>query len=194
MSVSLRGVRMICAAGLALAALAGVSATVGCQSGPGVTKAPAQPTFSNVKEVAAKLVTDCLGGGRSWRDDFARGNTRLPVVAVLGITNKSDVVIERELIVNPVLRELVNSGNVQVLSEDDVRQKTRVALNDDEFRDPAYLKNLKAQAGADYLLTGSIVSMRVGAEAGYQFTLKLVNTETALEEWIGLEDLEYKAR
>lgn len=192
MSVSLRGVRMICASGLALAALAGVSATMGCQSGPGVTKAPAQPTFSNVKEVAAKLVTDCLG--RPWRDDFAKGNTRLPVVAVLGITNKSDVVIERELIVNPVLRELVNSRKVQVLSEDDVRQKTRVALNDDEFRDPAYLKNLKAQAGADYLLTGSIVSMRVGAEAGYQFTLKLVNTETALEEWIGLEDLEYKAR
>ncbi len=174
----------------ALAMLAAITAVLAaCQSHP-----PASPTtrpeFSDVRRVAQAMVADGLS--RPWLDEFGRREPRRkPIVVVAPIRNKSDMILDDEVLTETVLREFLNSGRVDVLNaDDDIIHRLRQSKADTEFTDPAFIKALKTEANADFILTGSLVSMRDGPRAAaYQFSMTLVDTLTNQRVWIGLEDV-----
>lgn len=183
---AMRGVAAILIGALGVVA---IGAAGGCASHPSPSPTT-RPDFSDVRRVAQGMVEDGLS--RPWLDQFGRRETsRKPIVVVAPIRNKSDMILDDEVLTETVLREFLNSGRVDVLNaDDDIVRRLRKSKADTEFTDPAFIKSLKTEANADFILTGSLVSMRDGPRsAGYQFSLTLVDTLTNQRVWIGIEDV-----
>ena len=142
----------------------------------------------DAQTTAQAMIRECLNS--PWYSEWRAQTGKKPVVIVGRIVNKSHEHINTETIVNELERALINSGQVRFVASDAVRAQLRAerkAMRD--WSNPATIKRLRNELGADFMLVGSINTI-IDKEGGeevkyYQVDLKLINLETNEIVWIG---------
>ncbi len=139
--------------------------------------------------VAEEMIRDCLT--RPWLEDFkARNMGRKPVIRFHAIKNRSSDRIDTKFFSKQVERELLNSGQVEILAAmdemDDVfnEQELEASKGGDAAGD--YSEELDA----DYILTGWVVTQNETDGYGrtvkaYLVTMELIETKTTRKVWMG---------
>lgn len=112
-----------------------------------------------------------------------------PIVMVDRIQNHTDQHLDTVSITDSIRTRLIRSGQFRF-----VDKSTRDALNEEleyqEFSgrvDPAKAMAYGKQTGAEYMMTGAIVSYSTSSSKrrreAYKFTLNLINLQTGIIEW-----------
>ena len=138
--------------------------------------------------VSEAMVADCLSA--PWVNKHAMNNGKSPVIIVGSIKNKTTEHIATAIFLKDLERACVNSGIVNVVASADERKDLRDERLDQLVNaDPATIKRMGREMGADYMLIGSINTQ---GDAGgnkevifFSTDLELVNIETGLKAWIG---------
>lgn len=149
--------------------------------------------MNDAEATARQLIDDCLGrqiNGVSWVDKFTREKGRAPIIYVGKVKNRTDDPdLQTEQFTNLIEKELLNSGRVTVMSEREDRDELREERMDDQYRDPQYAKNNKAELGSDYVLRGEVLYFRQIARSGagervdYRVDMELTSIETGQKVW-----------
>ena len=142
----------------------------------------------DAQTTAQAMIKECLEA--PWYAEWRAQTGKKPVVIVGNVVNKSHEHINTETIINELERALINSGQIRFVANDAVRAQLRAerrAMRD--WSNPATIKKLRNELGADFMLVGSINTI-IDKEGGrevkyYQVDLKLINLETNEIVWIG---------
>lgn len=138
--------------------------------------------------VAEAMVEDCLN--RPWISEFTTRTGKNPDVIVGRILNRSSEHISTETFTKDLERALINSGRANFVASSEERLAVREErLDQDVHSSPETRKAPGMEAGADYMLIGSINSI-IDREGGdrvvyYQVNLELVNMLNNRKVWIG---------
>lgn len=138
--------------------------------------------------VAEAMVQDCLS--HAWITQFTVRTGKKPDVIVGQIRNRSSEHISTGTFTKDLERALVNSGRANFVASAEERLGVREErLDQDIHASPDTRKTPGMEAGADYMLIGSINSIvdREGKERViyYQVDLELVDMSTNRKVWIG---------
>lgn len=139
--------------------------------------------------VSEEMINDALS--RPWLRKFMREhNSKMPVVIVGSVRNRSHEHINVQTFVKDLERALINSGEVDFVAGGEERGELR-----DERKDQASHSSeetAKAEGeeiGADYMLQGTINSIMDKVEGKevvfYQVNMELIEIETHKKAWIG---------
>ena len=142
----------------------------------------------DAQQTSKAMIGECLDS--PWYSEWRSQTGKKPVVIVGNVFNKSHEHINTETIVNEMERALVNSGQVRFVANDQWRSRLRAERRSmRDWSNPATVKKLRNELGADFMLVGTINSIidREGGRAVkfYQVDLKLINLETNEIVWIG---------
>lgn len=174
----------------------------GCASGPKVTRTEVGETIdlsgrwndSDSRMVAETLIKDCLN--RPWLPRFAEGHEgKQPTVIVGRIVNQSHEHINTQVFVKDLEKALIDSGRVQFVASTDERVGLRLEKMDQQrgFTRPDTVSPLNREIGADFMLTGSVNSVKDEIKGEYvilyQVNLELIDLESNLKAWIGQEKI-----
>lgn len=138
--------------------------------------------------VAEEMVKDALN--RPWLGEFKGEKKRSAVIIVGTVRNRSSEHIASTAFIKNLERELINSGRVEFVANNEERSEVRDERTDQqEFSSPESLKKFQMETGADFMLRGDITSI-IDQDGGsrvkfYQVNLELVNIETNKKVWIG---------
>lgn len=137
--------------------------------------------------VAEQMISSVTS--RPWLSEFVSANGKKPTVIVGTIRNLSSEHIQTDIFVKDIERELVNSGKVTFVASKQEREEVREERLDQQVQaTEETAKKLAAEAGADFMLKGSIkdqVDRVDGTETKfYQVDMELVNVETNEKVWI----------
>lgn len=138
--------------------------------------------------VSAEMINDSLS--RPWVSEFRSLQGKPPVVIVASVRNRSSEHINTETFVKDLERELINSGKVKFVASKEQRSEVRDEKNDQaNFSDPATIKAMGKEKGADFMLQGQINTImdEAGKQAVkyYQVELEMINILTSEKVWIG---------
>jgi len=149
---------------------------------------------SDASKVSQEMITDCLN--RPWLPRFEAKNERAPIVIVGSVANKSHEHINADVFTKNLERELINSGKVKFVASRDERlsvRDERMEQNQAGFTDPETIKKIGKELGADFMLIGSINSVKDEVKGQYvilyQTNLELIDLLTNEKVWIGQEPL-----
>ena len=142
--------------------------------------------------VAQEMIRDCLNSG--W---YAKAASRLgkePTVIVGDIANETMEHINTGAFVEEMQRALINSGKVAFVANADERGQIRQErLEQDEFASEETRKAFGREAGADYMLSGTLNSIvdsqSKEAVVFYQVNMKLIDIETNQIVWNGQKQI-----
>ena len=144
--------------------------------------------------VSEEMILDCLQ--RPWLDRFmARDPGKLPEVIVGTVKDRSYEHINTQVFIKDLERALINSGRVQFVASKDERPELREEKADQQygFTSPETQKSMYKEVGADYMLQGSINSIKDEIKGKYvmlyQVNLELIDLETHLKAWIGQKEI-----
>jgi hypothetical protein len=137
--------------------------------------------------VAEQMVSSLTS--RPWIGNYVAANSKNPTVIVGTIRNLSSEHIQTDIFVKDIERELVNSGKVTFVASKEERGEVREErLDQQTSATEETAKKLAAEAGADYMLKGSIkdqVDQVDGTETKfYQVDMELIDLETNAKVWI----------
>lgn len=139
--------------------------------------------------VANEMIEDAVSG--RWVDNFLKDHGREPVVIVGQILNRSHEHIDAQVFIKDLERALINSGKVKFVASSSERVDVRDErlAQQEGFTNPATIKAIGMETGADFMLIGSINSVK-DAESGryvimYQSNLELIDLTTNEKRWIG---------
>lgn len=138
--------------------------------------------------VAESMVQDCLS--HPWLSSFTLRTGKKPDVIVGRILNRSGEHISTETFTKDLERALINSGRASFVASAEERQSVREErLDQDLHAAPETRKAPGQEAGADYMLIGSVNSI-VDREKGekvvyYQISLELIDMTDNRKVWIG---------
>lgn len=147
----------------------------------------------DAKLVFDEMLKDCLA--RPWLPTFVGAKSRNPVVIVGHISNRTDEHINSQVFVKSLERELLNSGKVAFVADTNDREDLRSEREDQKqgFTDPASMAALGKELGADYMLMGSINTikdeLKNKAVNYYQANLELIDVSTNVKVWIGQKEI-----
>ena len=139
---------------------------------------------------AKTIIEDGLS--RLWIDSFREQNGRRPVIIVSDFRNRTDEHINIQVFVKDLERAFLNSGKVNIVASRDERKdlrEERVAQNTEGFTDPATIAAMGREKGADFMMIGSINTIK--DETGgryvivYQVNTELIDLKTNEKVWIG---------
>ncbi|MBW1860518.1 MAG: penicillin-binding protein activator LpoB [Deltaproteobacteria bacterium] len=140
--------------------------------------------------VAEEMIQDCLS--RPWLKQFkADYSHKNPVVIVGTVLNRSHEHINTQVFVKNLERALINSGQVDFVASKEERKELREEKADQlkGFTDEATAKSISEETGADFMLKGSINSIKDEIKGKYvilyQANLELIHLETNKKAWIG---------
>jgi len=138
--------------------------------------------------LVAEQMVDALTS-RPWLKSFTAETGKKPTVIVGTVRNLTSEHIQTDIFVKDIERELVNSGKVTFVASKEERDEVRSERVDQQSNaSEETAKRLAAEAGADFMLRGSIKDLvdRVdGTETKfYQVDLELVNVETNVKAWM----------
>lgn len=138
--------------------------------------------------VADTMVQDCLN--HPWITQFSTRTGKQPDVIVGQIRNRSSEHISTETFTKDLERSLINSGRANFVASAEERQGIRSErLDQDLHASPESRKAPGMEAGADYMLTGTINSIidQEGREkvVYYQVNLELIDMGNNRKVWIG---------
>lgn len=146
---------------------------------------------TDLQTIAASLVDDLLGFPPVV--ELTKGNR--PIVFVDKVRNKTTEHIDTESITDSVQAKLLRSGKFRFVDMTAVRAVT------DQFdfqRESGLIDATKAaafgkQTGAKFMLYGNLASIvkrnSSTKDVYYKFTLKLLDLETGLLEWVGEKEI-----
>jgi len=142
---------------------------------------------TDANQVAQAMIQDCLS--RPWAPRFKAEKGKEPGVRLWEIKNRSSEHINSKFFTKQVEMELINSGNVKVVSSLEEAQDNR-----DERADQARNasdKTVKAQqqeTGSDFVMNGWIVTENDAVEGqegrAYVVTMELSNSESNEKVWM----------
>ncbi|MDZ4243387.1 MAG: penicillin-binding protein activator LpoB, partial [Candidatus Omnitrophota bacterium] len=143
--------------------------------------------------VAKEMIDDSLS--RSWVAVFQTENKRPPVVIVGSVVNKSHEHINSDVFTKDLERSLLNSGRVKFVASRQERTDVREERVDQQgaFTNSATRRKMAMETGADYMLIGSINSIKDETRGRYvimyQVNLEMVDLATNEKVWIGQKDI-----
>jgi len=139
--------------------------------------------------VSQEMIRDCLNDPWITRH-MTSSKGKIPYVIVGGMRNKSTEHIAVMTFVKDIERAFIRSGQVNVVASAVEREELRSEKDDQRvFADPATIKKMGKELGADYMMTGEINTI-LDQEGGdkvifYQIDLTLTNIETNVKIWMG---------
>ena len=142
--------------------------------------------------VSEEMIRDSLSGG--WIDRHGRTSKQAPTVIIGNIRNLSQEHINTNTFVNDLERAFVNSGRVDVVASKSERGDIRDERADMDLNaSEASRKEMGKEAGADYMLMGSINTIIDAADSEqihfYQVDLTLVSLADNRKVWTGQKKL-----
>lgn len=150
----------------------------------------------DAKLVAEEMVKDSLS--RPWLGHFTDNSSRVPVVIVGFVSNKSHEHIDSQIFTNFLEKELLNSGKVVFVASQDERKALRDERADQQkgFTDQEFMAKIGREKGADFMLLGSIHSIKDEVKGkyviSYQVNLELISLTTNEKVWIGQKNIKKK--
>lgn len=149
---------------------------------------------TDARMVSSQMIKDCLEG--NWINEFNKTNGRNPVVIVGSVDNKSSEHIEAAVFVKSLEAELINSGKVTFVASKTERPEVRderVDQNKGGWTDPATIKAIGKETGADFMLRGSIYTVTDDTKGKYailyQVNLELIDMTTNQVKWMDQTEL-----
>jgi uncharacterized protein (TIGR02722 family) len=143
--------------------------------------------------VSETMIADCLD--RTWLEVHRdAGAGRAPTIIVGRVRNRSHEHINVQTFIKDLERAMINSGQVQFAASAEERTGIRderidMAANASEET----MKGPGREIGADYMLIGSIQSIRdeIPGKAlmYYQVNLELIDLESNRKVWIGQKEI-----
>jgi penicillin-binding protein activator len=138
--------------------------------------------------VAETMIRDSLN--HNWLPQFTSRAGRQPDIIVAQVRNRSSEHINTETFIKDLERSLINSGRANFVASAEERLAVRQERQDQESHAaPETRKTPGMEAGADFMLTGSINSIvdQEGKEkvVYYQVNLELVDMTNNRKVWIG---------
>lgn len=139
------------------------------------------------RDVSQQMIMSMLSS--AWLPNFRSEEDRAPRIILGKITNLSDEHIETDIFMKDIERELTNSGKVKFVSSKGERKGIREERQDQQsYASDETVKSLANEAAADFMLIGSIKSLRDAIDnqqvITYQVDLELVNIETNEKVWL----------
>lgn len=169
-----------------------------CASGPEVKRKEVDETIdlsgrwndTDSRLVAEEMIEDCLG--RPWMARFSQKHGgKVPVVIVGTVRNRSHEHINTQIFTKNLERELINSGLIDFVASKSERKELREEKKDQAsgYTSTKTAKSLTEELGADFMLQGSINSIKDSIKGKYvilyQVNLELIEIETNRKAWIG---------
>ena len=143
--------------------------------------------------VSEEMMTDCLK--RLWVNEFNEKYKRTPVVIVGTINNRSHEHIDAQIFTKDLEKNLLNSRQVKFVASPQERVQVRDERQEQQrgWTDPETIKKIGKETGADFMLIGSINSVKDEIKSRYvilyEVNLELVDLETNQKVWIGQKDI-----
>lgn len=144
--------------------------------------------------VAEEMILDCLE--RPWLQRYeAYHSGKVPAVIVGTVKNRSHEHINTQVFIKDLERALINSGRVAFVASKDERVELREEKADQQygFTSPETQKSISREVGADYMLQGSINTIKDEIKGKYvilyQVNLELIELESNLKAWIGQKEI-----
>lgn len=142
--------------------------------------------------VAEEMIQDCLS--RPWVNEFNIKTGKTPYVIVGTVMNRSSEHIDSRLFTSDLERSLTNSGKVKFVAAKKEREEVREERADQSINaSKETVKPFKQETGADFMLQGSINSVKDEIKGKYvmlyQVNLELVNMATNEKVWIGQKEI-----
>lgn len=147
----------------------------------------------DAKLVSEEMIKDCVEN--PWWLNFVKDKGRNPVVIVGSVENRSHEHINSLVFVKFIERDLLNSGKIIFVASPVERDEIRDEREDQQkgLTDPATIAQMGRERGADYMLIGSIDSVKDEVKGKYailyQVNLELVNLTTNEKTWIGQKQI-----
>ncbi len=143
---------------------------------------------------AKYMIADCLA--KPWLTDFMKNNGRDPAVIVGHVNNRTTEHINADVITSSLERELLNSGKVVFVASPQEREQMRAERGDQQekgFTDPETTARMGRERGADYMLIGSMNSVKDELKGQsvvlYQVNIELIDLATNTKVWMGQKDI-----
>ncbi len=139
------------------------------------------------RDVSAQMIMSMLSS--NWLSNFRAEEDRTPRIILGKIENLSSEHIETGIFMKDIEREITNSGKAKFVSSKNERGDIREERHDQQgYASDETVKSLANETAADFMLMGSIKSLRdaiSGEEViTYQVDLELVNIETNEKVWM----------
>lgn len=167
-----------------------------CSSTPKVTRVAEDEVIdlsgnwndTDSRLVAEEMVQDSVK--RPWLDNFVKTKQSKPRIVVGTILNKSDEHINTETFTKDLEIALLNTGKASFVASKDQKDELRKEkLDQADFADPATVKKMGKELGADFMLKGQINTITDAVKNTtlkyYQVELELLDIETNEKVWIG---------
>lgn len=184
------------------ALLAALSILAACSSAPDVNYG--DPTAvetvtigfgsTDLQSIAEKMTQSLLASG-------VLGNGQKPVLYVAQVKNRTDEQLDTKNITDKISTALVRSARVRLSAAMESNSEIVSQLehqNMSGLTSPETAKRYGKQVGADYFLCGEITSIRKQAgrveDVYFKFTLKLVNIESGLIDWMDEKEIRKGAK
>ena len=138
--------------------------------------------------VSQEMIRDALS--RPWLDRFLAKHGKPPAVIVGKVRNLSHEHINVATFIGDMERELINSGEVEFVASSSERDEIRAERKDQELHASSLTaKSMGQEAGADFMLKGSINSI-LDTEGKtqvrfYQIDLTLISMSDNRKLWVG---------
>ena len=148
---------------------------------------------TDVRLVADEMIKECLSG--HWINEFNKAAGRAPTVIIGSVKNKTFEHISSETFIADLELALTNSGKVTFVAGHGQREEIRDEREDQQAgnTEPATISPKGHETGADYMLQGSINSIKDAVKGKYavfyQVTLELVDMKTNQKRWIGQKEI-----
>lgn len=143
--------------------------------------------------VAEEMIKDCVE--RPWLNKFEEKSKREPVVIVGTIVNRSHEHINSQLFTKDLEKSLLNSGIVKFVASKEEREEVREerTSQNEGMTEPETVKSFGHETGADFMLKGSINSVKDEVKGKYvilyQVNLELIDLTTNQKVWIGEKEI-----
>jgi len=159
---------------------------------------------SNFNENDVRLVFEEMGEdalSRPWVENWQESTGERPKIIIGPMNNKTEEYIDTELFTRQFERQMVNSGRVRVLGDQNQRAAIRKERVDQQaFVRPEDVKKVANELGADFMVLGDIGQIRQDSVDRktkiqyYQVNLEMVDVETLEKVWIGTKEIRKRAR
>jgi uncharacterized protein (TIGR02722 family) len=144
--------------------------------------------------VAEEMILDCLE--RPWLQQYETNHRGKPPAVIVGtVMNRSHEHINTQVFIKDLERALINSGRVAFVASKDERVELRQEKADQQygFTSQESQKSISKEVGADYMLQGSVNTIKDEIKGKYvilyQVNLELIELETHLKKWIGQKEI-----
>ncbi|OGW97886.1 MAG: hypothetical protein A2Z81_03640 [Omnitrophica WOR_2 bacterium GWA2_45_18] len=143
--------------------------------------------------VSQEVIKNCLEA--PWLTNFMKEKGRNPVVIVGHVENRSHEHINTRVFTTHLEKELINSGKVIFVASPEERVEIRQEREDQHqgYTDRVTMAEIGKERGADYMLIGSVNSVKDEVKGKYailyQVNFELIHLTTNEKSWIGQKEI-----